>query len=255
MKIIINADDFGISSSVNVAITSVMIDKKCCNTTLLVNMPTTEEAVSLSKENGFYDKVGLHLNLTQGFPLTKDIRSQKKFCDNNGMFNSVFHRGIGKFYLNRAEKRAVNIEIRAQIEKYLSYGLLLKHLDGHHHVHTNYSVYKILIPIIKEYDFKSVRLSRNMYSFKEMPFLKIIYKKLLNNSISALVNSTDFMGSIQDFIDFKNKIPKKSMVEIMVHPIFRNSTIFDSKIKFDFVNDALMGFELISYRDLNNLLN
>ena len=46
-KLIINADDFGISSSVNRAIVYAFSNNMITNTTLMVNMPYADEAVEL----------------------------------------------------------------------------------------------------------------------------------------------------------------------------------------------------------------
>ena len=86
-KLIINADDFGISHEVNEAITLCFNKNYINQTTIMVNMPYVDEAVELSKDNGFSDRVGLHLNLVEGKPLTERIRDTI-FCDEHGMFIS-----------------------------------------------------------------------------------------------------------------------------------------------------------------------
>ena len=54
MKIIINADDFGLSHDVNLAVVEAFKRGFVTNATIMVNMPGFEEGVALSKENGFF---------------------------------------------------------------------------------------------------------------------------------------------------------------------------------------------------------
>ena len=79
MKIIINADDFGLSHDVNLAVVEAFKRGFVTNATIMVNMPGFEEGVALSKENGFFEKTGLHLNFFEGQPLTEDIKSLPLF--------------------------------------------------------------------------------------------------------------------------------------------------------------------------------
>ena len=70
----VNADDFGLSHEVNMAIVEAFKKGLINNTTIMVNMPGFEEAVRLAEKYGFFDRVGLHLNLFEGKHLTEDIK-------------------------------------------------------------------------------------------------------------------------------------------------------------------------------------
>ena len=94
MGLIRNADDFGKSESVNRAIMTCFEKGFVDRTTLMVNMDAAESAVSLAKSAGFADRVGIHLNLTEGMPLTAPIRSNPLLCDANGRFHAAFRQTI-----------------------------------------------------------------------------------------------------------------------------------------------------------------
>ena len=64
MNLLINADDFGISDSVNLAIDYCFENNIIQRTSLMVNMDSSDSAVELAKEHGYSDKVGLHLKRT-----------------------------------------------------------------------------------------------------------------------------------------------------------------------------------------------
>ena len=141
IKVIVNGDDFGMSQDVNRAISESFRRRVLTSTTLMVNMPFADEAVELSRREGFFNRVGLHLNLTSGTPLTDEIKSCPRFCFPSGDFNGDFARSMSsRFILSRAEKRAVAAEIMSQMKKYRSYRLSALHLDSHHHIHTDFSI-------------------------------------------------------------------------------------------------------------------
>ena len=79
--IIVNADDFGRDEESTRAILECFRRGYINQTTLMVNMPCAEKAVVLAREAGFADKIGLHLNLTQGMPLTESIKRFSEMCD------------------------------------------------------------------------------------------------------------------------------------------------------------------------------
>ena len=64
-KIIVNADDFGISKEVNEGIVKGFQDGIISSTTVMANMPEFEEAMNLAKKNSKLG-VGVHLNVIDG---------------------------------------------------------------------------------------------------------------------------------------------------------------------------------------------
>ena len=80
---ILNADDFGYSRSVNRAIADCFARGLINRTTIMVNMPFAEEAAQLAREGGFFDCVGLHINLTEGKALSAECAASE-LCDENG---------------------------------------------------------------------------------------------------------------------------------------------------------------------------
>ncbi len=194
-------------------------------TTLMVNMPYAEKAMELAAKMGFADKVGLHVNLTSGRPLTGDIAKDPVMCDANGEFTADFARNIRmRFFLPNETTANVEKEIRAQLDRYAALGGTLWHIDSHHYVHTDPSVWKVLKKVMTDYPVVSVRLGRNMYTGGN-PLLHV-YKMILNSSIRKF-NSGDprYFGSAEDYRHFIKKHPdvcKYAEVEVMVHPVYDN---------------------------------
>lgn len=127
MKLIINADDFGLTKGVNAAIVEAMNNGVVTTTTLMVNQLGTADAIDLIHTHKL-ESVGLHVNFTLGKPVSKpaDIAS---LVDGNGEFHSR------KYLTDNAEKinaEHVYIEAMNQYLNAKSYGVDIDHIDSHH---------------------------------------------------------------------------------------------------------------------------
>ena len=78
-RIIINADDFGYSISINKAILEAFKNNIISTTTLLANMPGFDDACEIAQRENLTDKIGIHFNLSEGEPLTEPIKRIRKF--------------------------------------------------------------------------------------------------------------------------------------------------------------------------------
>lgn len=145
MKIIINADDFGFSESINRGIIDAYKEGLISSTTIMINMPYAEDAIQKWKDNDSLG-LGLHINLTQGSPIANNVKS---LVDDSNVFHN--HRKVEKEEVEVTYEDAY-IEIKAQIEKLLSYHVRIDHLDYHHNIHLNPSIRKALIDLALEYN-------------------------------------------------------------------------------------------------------
>lgn len=247
--LIINADDFGLSSSVNRAIATAFQDGLISDTTMLANGKAFDEAVEIAKAGGFQTKVGVHFNITEGQPLTDDIKKCPSFCE-----NGIFHKKINRLKpLSRFEKSAVYKELSAQAQKIKSAGFNIDHADSHHHIHTAIFIAPIVFRICKENGIDKIRLHRNIGN---VPSYKKIVKDFYNKTLRKKgFITTDYFGSLKDISDY----PLPDKLEIMVHPDYdKDGVLIDRR---DFVNDTPAGVplynlahktdsKLISYGDL-----
>ena len=81
-KVIINADDFGLSRGVNYGIIDTHLKGIVTSATMMMNAKATKHAISLAKDTPSL-KVGVHLVLTWGKPLLDDVPS---LVDETGKF-------------------------------------------------------------------------------------------------------------------------------------------------------------------------
>lgn len=227
---IINADDFGYSHSVNNAVAECFENGLINRTTIMVNMPFAEEAASLAAQKNFSDKVGLHINLTEGRALSEECAASE-LCDENGFFKGVFHIPFkARLYLKPQVRRAIYAETEAQIKRYLEMGFTLLHADSHNYTHSYLSVYSQIKKLLKKYNFKSVRISRNVPEETfSLPFK--IYKTVFNFLIKRLkINTTQYFGSVQDFENCADRNKIKYDIEIMTHPDFAGGELIDNTL-------------------------
>ncbi len=232
MALIVNADDFGKDESVTSAICEAFEKGLIQRTTLMTNMPFAKEAMDLARKCGFDDRVGIHINLTSGTPLTDGIKKDPVMCNEAGDFSAEFARNKKtRFFLPKDTKRHVESELRAQLDRYAELGGTLWHIDSHHHVHTDPSVYSVLKKVIKDYPVTSIRLSRNMFRGKN-PLMRL-YKTIFNTSVRKYCRvCPDYFGSAEDYRDFLTDHPdiaKTSEVEVMVHPVYDDNGILSDE--------------------------
>lgn len=228
-KLIINADDFGRSNSVNKAIDECMKKNYISSTTLMVNIPYAEEAVAMAKESSYIDKVGLHLNLTEGEPLTERMKNNRLFIGEDGRFTGDFHRKTAtRLILNHECKECVKSEIEAQIRKYID--LVGEdanmHIDSHHHIHTDMAILSSIEDLIIKYNIKSVRLSRTFGMDESIG--KRVYKNIYNKRLrSKSLFCTDEMGTFKDYFENVDSIIDKCITELECHPDYEGEILIN----------------------------
>ncbi|MCR4806110.1 MAG: ChbG/HpnK family deacetylase [Lachnospiraceae bacterium] len=249
MPLLVNADDFGKNDPINKAICEAFEKGYITSTTLMANMPGASDAFLLAREKGFLNRVGIHLNITEGMPLTQGIRNNPLICAPDGSFNAAFyHNTKYRLYMDRQSIDQMRDEFDAQISMFLSLGFKCMHVDSHHHVHTNYPVYTALKELGSKYDLEYIRLSRNLYRGGSL--FNNVYKHFYNSSVRKLAKGTsDLFGSYKDLMGYlcldhakssdRAKLPTEELklltdrktLEIMVHPMYDNSgTLVDTDI-------------------------
>jgi len=250
INLIINADDFGWDENRTKAILEAAHLGLITTTTAMTNMPWFETAIERAKGTPLYDNIGLHLCLTEGRPLTEKIRKSPLFCDDRGNFNGVFHRSLKtRLLLPAYEQEAVREEAEAQMHRYLDMGLPLRHLDSHHHSHTDYSIARIVMPLAERLGFQSVRMSRN-FGLALSP-AKRLYKAFVNPLLRKhLPFHADCFCSFADLVSMWDCLPNNAVVEVMVHPLYRKGASGELDLKGELMDHRSPLSNLASFLSL-----
>ncbi len=204
-KVIINADDFGLSRGVNYGIIDSHLKGIVTSATLMMNAKATKHAIALAKDTPSL-KVGIHLVLTWGRPLLDDVLS---LVDETGHFKKQIFVYGNPYSVNLDE---LEREWTAQIEKCLEADLTPTHLDSHHHVHG----IKRFYPVIKKLSDKYGLPVRNAGEhFTDIQTLTDIF-------------FDDFYGDgIVDsyFEKLLERVGDGKSVEVMTHPAYLDETL------------------------------
>ncbi len=123
-RLIVNADDFGMTSGVSAGILAAHRHGIVTSTTALVTTSPDAELVAAARDAGL--AIGLHANLTLGRPLT----GARSLVGPDGGFVRDARRAAAM-----ADVRDVEQEINAQLERFEQlFGRRPTHLDTHHHI-------------------------------------------------------------------------------------------------------------------------
>ena len=157
-RLIVNADDFGLTPGVNRAIIEAHTHGIVTSATLIANMPAFDEAVALAKSQPQLG-IGLHFNLTQGKPVAPPhlVRS---LLNPDGEFLGTSTKLARRWLAGQLQRKEVDIELRAQIETLLNAGLTITHVDSHKHAHVLPPIMTALAETLSAYGIRAIRLPR-----------------------------------------------------------------------------------------------
>lgn len=250
MLIIINADDLGASKEMNSEIFDLMFRKLISSSTIMANGPAVEDAAKKAK-NFPECSFGIHLNIID-FSALSSTNALKALLDERGNFAG--NQKLREIFITPSLSVAIYIEFCAQVERLLSLGIKISHVDSHHHIHTIPRIFPILKRLQAKYGIRKVRISRNIYLpgypvSKILLFKKKIYNFMLRHYYSTKTTS-GFCNLVEFYENAKTNNLKHKSVEIMVHPgngrYSYESAIFDVSL----LKQLPIDFKLINYNEL-----
>jgi predicted glycoside hydrolase/deacetylase ChbG (UPF0249 family) len=217
MKVIVSADDLGRDERTNAAIFDLMAAGRVTSASLIANGSSYEDAV---KRIGDFPSVsiGVHLNLTEGFPLV-DSPALKPILDSDGAF---LGGKIRRYLIDKPLRDAVLAEWTAQVEKVSGSGVRVSHLDGHHHVHRIPALFTTLKRLQRRFGIRRVRSTRNIHAPDDpspwsMRFMKAVWILCLRYNYRT--STTDGFAPFKVFLQRATASPlRMRSVEVMLHP-------------------------------------
>lgn len=242
-RLIVNADDFGLHSSVNQGIIEGY--KKGClrSTSLVVAGASAEEAVALAHDNPNLG-VGVHLTLVAERPVLPPDQIPS-LIGQNGYLLPDHAAFICRYMSGGIRKAELRAECEAQILLAKKMGVRPTHLDSHQHLHVLPGVAQIIVDLALQYSIMKIRLPAEPVFFRggyPASLGRYVSKcgltmcaRMAKNAIHhAKINTPDYFfgmlagGHLYEhyFLSILRALPD-GISEIMVHPGKNNRALND----------------------------
>lgn len=147
--LIFNADDYGLTELDTERTLSAALIGIIRSTTVI---STIASSAALDEIKHSHLSIGLHVNLTEGAPLT----SCKSILDGYGQFLSK-QQLLGQIMTGRVRWQELHREISAQLEVLLDAGIEVSHVDSHQYVHFIPPVLNCVLSAIEKRGVKTLR--------------------------------------------------------------------------------------------------
>jgi hopanoid biosynthesis associated protein HpnK len=199
-RLIINADDFGLTGGVNRGISEAHENGILTSATLMANGAGFEDAVQISRTTPRLS-IGCHVVLVDGSSLLNPARVPSLIQTES----LKFRQGLSKFAILslgvRLNADEIEAEATAQIRKLQSAGIAVSHIDTHKHTHIFPNVLRPLLRAAKACGVRAVRNpfeSVRMSLLAEQPSLwkRLVQVKLLRTFAKTFHQSVRHAGMV-----------------------------------------------------------
>lgn len=255
-RIIINADDFGLTPGVNEGILECLQKGLVSSTSALVNFPSSEAALNLASQHHL--NIGWHINLTLGPPLStpKDIPS---LVTREGNFHSLQSLLIRSFW-GKISSKDVEKELMAQYQMFERFGLQISHANGHQHVHAFPIIRDVVRTIVREKKIPYVRIPQESASLSLPRPLTRIFFQLITTNLDFGVPAFPFYGftfgnrshELKEWEKLLERLGDLDNAEIMMHPARIKKE--DNYYGDDFPGDREKECQLLLSQELKELI-
>lgn len=158
-RLVVNADDFGRSHSINEAVIRAHREGILTSASLMVGGEAFDEAVAIARRHPRLG-VGLHLTLVCG----RAVLGPGKLpglVDVRGCFSDNAPWSGFRYWALPSLREPLRAELTAQFEKFHATGLVLDHVNGHLHLHLHPVILDLLREHAREWRIQRMRLTRD----------------------------------------------------------------------------------------------
>lgn len=161
--LIINADDFGLHPNINAGIRQGHIAGCITSASLMAGGSSFDNAVSIGRALNNLG-IGIHLTLVACAPVCNpnDIPT---LVNNDGLLTANYSEFMKKYFTNKISLSDIQKELEAQVQKVISTGINVSHIDSHQHLHVLPGVIDIVLGLAIKYNISSIRIPREAYFF------------------------------------------------------------------------------------------
>src|SRR4051794_14595620 len=142
LKLIVNADDLGLCEAVNEGIVQAHQNGIVTSASIMANGSAFDHAIRLCKLVPSLD-LGVHLTLVEEEPL-RQASTIPSLIDGGGRIHPDATIFAKKYVSGAIRLSEVWSELDAQIQKVVSRGVSVSHLDSHQHVHALPQILRIV---------------------------------------------------------------------------------------------------------------
>jgi predicted glycoside hydrolase/deacetylase ChbG (UPF0249 family) len=207
-SLILHADDFGETAEITAGICQAIEAGVVSSTSIMANMPGTEDALPRVAPLADRASFGVHLNFCEGRPLTGGL----SLVDERGNFHSkrtMFLRAV-RGTLKLAE---VEAEVTAQIARIHEAHIRISHVDGHKHLHQLPVVRNAVARVLPRFGIERVRVTR--------------LTKLAGARPATLVREALAWQAKRTFSRARLRSPARIMdVQVLMQPVQNDGTSF-----------------------------
>ena len=253
-KLIITADDYGMSEAVNEAIDAGIAAGLITSTNVMTNMQFYEEAEKLKGHKGI--SVGIHWVLACGKPVLPAEEIPTLVAENGEFYPyPVFRNRLRKKLISFAD---IKKELIAQYNLYYELMGQPDYWNTHQNTHVDFGVYRLFVDTAAELGINKMRSHQRIYvrgsnSENKLPLMwrlaEPIKSKLLdiwqNNAHRKGILSPDGLIVCLNKEDINNldylfcniRWDKKQIGEYVIHPATRNDSPYFGKIVEQRINE------------------
>jgi len=148
-RLIVNADDFGLTAGVNRAILELHQAGVLTSTTLMANAGATAQAIELALAHPSLG-VGCHVRLVDGEPILPPGQIPSLIDTRTGRLHAKLGPFLQRLFTGRIRASEIEAEAAAQMQSLQSRGVQLTHIDTHKHTHMFPPVLRALLRAAKK---------------------------------------------------------------------------------------------------------
>lgn len=155
-RLIINADDFGLTLGVNRAIAELHQSNALTSATLMATGPAFEDAVSIARSHPTLG-VGCHIILTDGTPASPPAHIPTLIGPDGKNFRPSLLDFVHALLRGLIRTEDIEREALAQIQKLQRAGIQVTHVDTHKHTHLFPAVNRPLLSVLERTGISAIR--------------------------------------------------------------------------------------------------
>jgi predicted glycoside hydrolase/deacetylase ChbG (UPF0249 family) len=244
-RLIINADDFGLTPGVNRAIAELHQAKALTSATLMATGPAFEDAVAIAHANPTLG-VGCHILLTDGVPVSNPQSIPTLLGPDGKSLRPSLLDFIQALLRGKIREEEIEREALAQIQKLQHAGIHVTHLDTHKHTHLFPAVVRPLLRVAERSSIPAIRypfeqswslaldhgnrirrlqvklLSRLKSYFEQQPPIRNAHVLTTDGTIGISATGNLYGKTLHEIL---HAIPSEGTFELCCHPGYNDSDL------------------------------